>query len=211
MRSLLIALAASCSFATSLFAADPSEYAQLVEGQEWTMDGEIVFPDGKKSEVTGRRKVEGPVEHNGKSYLRTRTWIEGGPKLPPVIMLSRKDATGYYSVKADVKDAREETQFLLPLKVGQTWRQISGEYTLTHTVVALESLTIGDKKYEDCFHIRSVSDNGDFTENYWEAPKLGSIKSEMTYGNGVKIILTLREFKPGKAAETKDEPAKSGK
>ena len=43
---------------------------------------------------------------------------------------------------------------------------------------------------------RSVWD-GVYTEDYWEAPKLGCIKSESVLGGG-KILLTLREFKSGK-------------
>lgn len=211
MRSLLIALASSLSFTCGLFAAEQVDYSPHADGHEWVMDGLITYPSGEKESVTGRRKLGGPVVRNGKTYLKSSAAIEGGPNQPPYVNFTRKDDSGLYSVEEEPIDAKEGAEVLFPLKPGLTWRRSFGSQMTTHTVLGLETVTIADKKYEDCFHIRTITDKGDVTEDYWIAPNIGSVKSMITYSNGVKLTLTLREFKPGKVAETKKEPATSGK
>lgn len=211
MRSLLIALTASFALVSTLFSAEQSDYAPHAEGHEWVMDGEITYPNGEKKSVTGRRKVEGSVEYNGKTYLKSSTSLEGGPERPPYVKPTRRHSTGLYSVEENVQDAKEEPEILFPLKEGLTWKRSFGAQMMTHTVLGVETVTIADKKFEECFHIRSLTDKGDVTEDYWIAPNIGSVKSMITYANGVKLTLTLREFKPGKAAGEKKEPATSGK
>lgn len=211
MRSLLIALTASFALVSTLFSAEQSDYAPHAEGHEWVMDGEITYPNGEKESVTGRRKLAGPVEYDGKTYLRSSTSLEGGPKRPPYVKPTRRDATGLYSVEENVQDAKEEPEILFPLKEALTWRRSFGTQMSTHTVLGVETVTIAEKKYEECFHIRSVTDKSDVIEDYWVAPSIGAVKSVITYGNGEKLTLTLREFKPGKAVTEKKEPATSGK
>ena len=57
--------------------------------------------------------------------------------------------------------------------------------------------TIGDQKYENCVHLRIVTAAGK-TEDTWDAPKMGTVKSESVMPNGVRIVLTLKEYQPGK-------------
>ena len=85
-----------------------------------------------------------------------------------------------------------------PLKVGTSWQRPFGGLMLKESIVGLETVTISDRKFEQCFRFRSESPDGSYAEEYWEAPNIGCIKSEITFSNGVRIVWTLREFKPGK-------------
>ncbi len=107
----------------------------------------------------------------------------------------RRDSTAW--THAD-KAAKEQAEVVSPLKVGQSWERIAGPTTVKNVVVALETVTINEKTYDNCFHIRSTSADSSVTEDFWEAPKIGSVKSEILYGSGGKISLTLREFKAGR-------------
>ena len=60
------------------------------------------------------------------------------------------------------------------------------------------TVTIGEKTYENCIHIRNTTDKRGFQEDFWEAPHIGCVKSDSTYAEGIKISLTLREFKAAK-------------
>ena len=180
------------------FAADEPDYDPLATGCEWIMDATITGPDGTLKTGIARRVVENEETRNGKAYFRTVTTVER--PLPPLseVKLSRKDQTGFYSLDPKSKDAKEQTELLFPYKVGLTWKKFSSGMTLTDTVIGFESVTINGKKYDNCVHLRSTTDDGSYTEDYWNAPGLGSIKSDMRYSNGAKISLALREFKPGK-------------
>jgi hypothetical protein len=65
-------------------------------------------------------------------------------------------------------------------------------------VVGLETVTVGKKTYKECFHIRVESADKSYREDYWEAPGVGNVKSEIVSTTMGKITLTLREFKAGK-------------
>lgn len=185
------------SFTPHLFATSEQDYLPLREGDEWTMDVTIVAPNGQKFTATGRRRVGEQIERDGKTYHQVRTWIEDGPFPFDQVKLMRKAATGVYSLDPQWKGQKEQLEIVLPLKVGQTWKRVNGPQNLNERVVALESVTVGEKIFENCYRVRSESSDGQFTEDYWEAPILGSIKSDIT-SFGSRIRLTLREFKPGK-------------
>ena len=184
--------------AASSFAADQTDYLPLKVGNEWTTSAELTSPTGEKSVATGRRKVEEKVERTGKTYFRIRTKLEGGPTPMEYTRLVRKDETGLYTMADADKDAKEQREIVLPLKAGQKWQTTRGPKTFTNTVIALESVTVAGKTYENCYHIRTESSDKSYQEDYWEAPKVGNIKSEVVYDNGARMTLTLREFKAGK-------------
>ncbi len=172
----------------SAFGADHSDYLPLKEGCEWTMDVVIVSPQGEKSTATGRRKVGAAEERSGNTYYRTRTWIEGGPFQRDHVKLTRKDDAGFYSLDPKDPTAKEQTELLLPFEIGKSWQRNRGRTT---TVVGMESVTINGMTYENCYHMRTTSRDDSYTEDYWEAPKIGSVKSEIVYGNGGKITLKI--------------------
>jgi hypothetical protein len=85
----------------------------------------------------------------------------------------------------------------LPLVVGAEW-QVESPMRMKYSVVAKESVTVGKRTYEDCLKIRAVAGNGEMTEDFWEAPNVGSVKAVIRYPSGASITLTLREFVSGK-------------
>ena len=198
MRSFILLLLAAFSLASAVFGLEQDDYLPLREGCEWTMDAEIILPSGEKSTATAHRTVGAQVEHDGKTYHRTRTWMEDGRTPTVSSKLTRKDATGFYSIVEGNADAKEQLEVMLPFKVGQTWQKTWGSVTVSNEVIGVESVTIGGTTYKDCIHIRSTAADGSYTEDYWEAPKVGSVKSEIVYQNGGRITLTVKEFKPGK-------------
>ena len=48
--------------------------------------------------------------------------------------------------------------------------------------------------YKNCFRIRITAEGSEYVEEFFEAPGVGSLKSESKRANG-RWILTLREFK----------------
>jgi len=172
-------------------------YLPLVEGNEWTMDAVMTSPTGEVTKATARRKTGATEERSGKVYHRVLTAMEG-PYPMSYTKLNRKDETGYYTLDPRDPNAKEQAEVVLPLKIGSSWKRTSGPMNLTDTVVALEDVAVNGKTYEKCYHIRVTSSDGNYTEDYWEAPNVGSVKSEIVYGNGGKITLTIREFKPAK-------------
>jgi hypothetical protein len=198
-RSFFLPVVALCVSASSLSAADEASYIQLKLGAEWTMDAQLMSAKGSSLPAVGRRVIEEEVEKGGKKYLRERTWMEmDGKKVGEYTKLLRKDGTGLYSIIEGQDDAAEKREIVLPLKVGQSWEFTVRDLVVKCTVIDLETVTIGSKTYENCFHLRSSSADGKYVEDYWEAPVDGSIKSEVTYADGTKIVLTLKEFKAGK-------------
>lgn len=187
----------SCSFVALSLQVWGGEYLPVALKAEWMMDVTFQAPDGTISKGTAQRKVEEIVEKDGKTYYRCRSMIEGGgyPR-QEYTKLIRKDATGFHSIDERSAKPTEEIEVVLPLEVGKSWKTKSAPMPSTHTVVAKETVKIGERNYENVFKIRIVSDDGKYVEDYWEAPDVGCIKAEIMVQGG-KISLTLREFKPG--------------
>lgn len=198
MRSIILSLALTLIAASPTFAADPKDYLPIQVGSEWLSNAAFVSPKGDKTTGTGRRQIAEKVEQDGKTYFRTRTKLEGGAKPMEYSKLIRKDDAGLYSLAEGVVGAKEQLEIPMPLKAGQTWQTTAGPMTITNTVVGLESVTVGKKTYKECFHIRVESADKSYREDYWEAPVVGNVKSEIVATTMGKITLTLREFKAGK-------------
>ena len=180
------------------FAAVPSEYLPTSEGMEWTMDGTFTTPDGKIETGTLRRVFGPPETRNGRIYIRRRTWAQGEISFPEMTKWMRLDSKGLHSLDPLEPKQSEQMEVPLPLVIGMTWSLLVGGEKVTQKVVGLEDVTIGEKVYKECFHIRSDPKGGAYYEDYWEAPKVGWVRSETTYPSGFTITWTLREFKPGK-------------
>lgn len=199
---LLTALVTLLGDSRATAAAKPAEaHLPLAEGVEWTMNFEMTLDDGRRFNGTARRVVGAPEMRDGKTYFRVRTWVEveNMPRQERV-KLSRKDATGFHTVDLTARDSREEPEVVLPLKVGAQWKtKFLGAMALTHEVKAVETIVVGGKTYADCYRIQSTAEDGSYVEFFWEAPGVGSVKSEMRFQGG-KSVLTLREFKAGKSS-----------
>ena len=153
---------------------------------------------GQVSEGVLHRILENTVEKNGKTYFRFRTWTDGLPHQIDYLECVRKDEKGYYSIDEKEEDAVEQADYVLPLKVGATWKRVTKSRTTTVTVVALESVEIEGETYKNCYHLRTTNTATQFTEELWLAPNLGTIKSLMAFGGASRLSLTLKDFKTGK-------------
>lgn len=194
LKGSFISLAVLMIGTTQCWTAENSDYLPIGEGVEWIMDLRIFRLDGTKLEGTGYRRIAGTVQRDGKIYFKSRTWTEG---VPPYSQekLVRKDEHGFYTIDEHEPNPEEKTDVLLPLKVGASWKGVMDGKAVQHTVVGISTVNIGDKVYEDCFHIKAQTNDESYVEEYWEAPRVGNVKSIIRYASGVKIILTLREFK----------------
>jgi hypothetical protein len=194
MRYAFLILLAALGFFPTIAEA---EYIPIAVGDEWTMAMNVVSPAGQSSDGLFRRRIESADAKDGKAYVRERTWTVGLAKRTESTKLLRKDVNGVYSIDESVAGAVEQMEVVLPLKVGATWQQTEGAKTMTNTVIGLESIEVAGKTYENCYHIRISSSDGTYTEDFWEAPRVGNVKSIIAYGSGLKITLTIQEFKSG--------------
>lgn len=197
-RSTFRPLITAIVFTKPSNAPEQREYLPLNEDYEWTMNARIVSVTGTTLNAMAHRKVERRVVRDGKSYFQMHTWVEN--KVLPVdyTLLCRKDRFGFYTITEGETRDEEQLELILPLKVGQSWQRLVGKYPVKDAVISVETVTVEGRRYTDCFHIRSATPDGSFTEDSWEAPDVGCVKSEMAFGNGARITLTLTDFTPGK-------------
>jgi hypothetical protein len=174
-----------------------AEYIPIAVGDEWTMDMTIFSPAGHSSRAVFRRRIESADPKDGKDYVRERTWTLGLPKSKETTKLLRKDINGVYSIDESAPGGTEQTEIVFPLKPGASWRQTSSGKNITYTVVDLEEVDVSGKAYTNTYHIRAASDDGSYTEDFWEAPRVGNVKSVIAYPNGIKVTLEITDFKAG--------------
>ena len=180
----------------ALAARARAEYIPIAVGDEWTMAMSIETPSGRSSEGVFRRRIESAERKDGKEYVRERTWTMGLAKGKEKTKLLRKDLSGVYSIDESVPGSPEQTEIVLPLKIGGTWQQRSGGKKITYTVLEMEEVEVSGKTYANCYHIRAASDDGSYTEDFWEAPHVGNVKSIIAYPDGIRVTLTMTAFKP---------------
>jgi hypothetical protein len=197
-RPFYLVLASSILVADVAVAADPNDYLPVKKGLEWVANVRVESAAG--SVLTGTAKIvsEEEIEKAGKRYLRERTTWDLEKVHNEFTRLTRKDETGIYSIVEGVQETAEQKEVALPLKVGANWTFTVNGKTLQVTVLGIENVTIEGKTYEECYHIRKTLPGTRFTEDLWEAPKVGTVKSESIYEDGTKMLFTLREFKSGK-------------
>lgn len=171
--------------------AEDKDYAVIVEGSEWTVNVEYFGGSVWRPAGTAYGEVGTTVRRNEKTYFRVEE-VGGGIARR---LLMRIDAKGWYEINEDDPNAVEQRRVALPLRVGSTWEWERYGKRLKATVVGLESVTIGNKTYEDCYHVRVQSTGEQFFVNYWHAPFVGQVKSVVRKHSGEMIRTTLREFK----------------
>ena len=175
--------------------AAEGEYFPLARGMEWIMDLQVISPKGDTTNGVLHRKIGEAVQHGGKSYFRSHTWLEGGRPFPmDYTKLVRRDAAGFYSI--DERDPKrvEKQGGKLPLEVGKKWENKVEGGVLQTRVLAKEDVTLGTNIYKNCFRIRITVEGSQYVEEFLEAPGVGSLKSESKRADG-RWPLTLREFK----------------
>jgi len=194
-------LSALIGFAVFARGAEPSAYGPLAEGMEWTMDAKVTTPEGQVIDTTAHRTVGASEQRDGKTYFRMRTSMEGIPQLKPYETLLRRDETGLYAIDLRDPGLKEALSIAFPLEVGRKWIRDNGKMVVTMEVLAREDLTIHGTTYKDCYKIQAAAKDGSYSEVMWQAPGLGSIKSDVVLSVGAKVSISLREFKPGKVAK----------
>lgn len=194
--------AAFAGFASIIHAAAPPEYCPLGEKMEWVMEVKFVFPNGAVETTTGHRRLVQKESWGGKEYYIEQSWTDRHGGSDQAQRYVRKDESGVFTFNPYFTDEGQQRVVALPLVVGNSWSHLDIPIHVKSTVLADESLTIAGVTYEHCFHIHAVWEDGSRTKDYWEAPTVGTVKSELVYQkgnqNGHKEIWTLREFKAGK-------------
>jgi hypothetical protein len=162
---------------------------------EWIYKFQVVSTNGQESNGVLHRKIGEAVQHNGKTYFRSHTWLEGErPFHMDYTKLVRRDEAGFYSI--DERDPKrvEKQGGRLPLEVGKKWENRVEGGVLQTTVLAKEDVNFGGKVYKNCYRIRIASPGGEYLEEFVEAPGVGSLTSKAKRLDGT-WIMTLQEFK----------------
>jgi hypothetical protein len=170
-------------------------YFPLTGGMEWIYKFQVVSTNGQESNGVLHRKIGEAVQHNGKTYFRSHTWLEGErPFHMDYTKLVRRDEAGFYSI--DERDPKrvEKQGGRLPLEVGKKWENKVEGGVLQTTVLAKEDVNFGGKVYKNCYRIRIASPGGEYLEEFVEAPGVGSLTSKAKRLDGT-WIMTLQEIK----------------
>src|SRR6266571_9525725 len=130
------------SMVVSVFAVDV--YFPLASGMEWVYEFQTIPLKGDTTNGVLHRKIGEAVQHNGKTYFRSHTWLEGGRPFPmDYTKLVRRDEAGFYSI--DERDPKrvEKQGGKLPLEVGKKWENKVEGGVLQTTILAKEDVTFG--------------------------------------------------------------------
>jgi hypothetical protein len=179
------------------------DYFPMHVGNEWTYAAKNVFVTGEIREGTYKVKIQDIVENHGKTYFRASHLFKNERSSRASYMLYRKDDMGLYQLGEGAIELTERLYFVLPLKVGATWRRFDDQFGMindnaTITVIGLVPVEIAGNSYINCFHIRSTGADGKVVEEFWLAPNVGYVKSEQVRRDGARSTLVLKEYKPGK-------------
>ncbi len=202
MRSFALLAAALALTAAGCHRAAPmpvnqADYFPLAVGHEWYMDGVKESPSGQTWRGTAHREIEKTVEREGQTFFLSRTSLEFPPAAKSeYTKLVRKDAAGFHSLREEDPAASEQIEIPFPLTAGRQWERWDGPEKTQDEILGSETVEIGGVVFRDCCHIRSRSAHG-MVEEYWEAPKVGNVKSIITFPSGTRVTLTLHEFTPG--------------
>ncbi len=180
----------------AVFASPSAErYFPLKPGSRWVWDITVTTPDGDVSKTTGTRQIGSEVVRSGNSYIQMLDSMQI-PGSEAHAVLCRVDDAGVFILEEQRAENTEQCDIVLPLKTGQIWNKTFMGRPSTSTVLGLEILQIGAVSYEDCYHIRTQSDDGACKQDFWLAPDVGMVKAEITSKGGGRMLLRLREFKP---------------
>jgi hypothetical protein len=107
-------------------------------------------------------------------------------------MYRRKTSRGVYAVNPLDKEHREYMESALPLSVGQSWKTIIFSSVVVSSVESKETITVGDKTYENCVKVNYKTENGP-SGTYYQAPDVGNVL-ETTTIDGSVFKFMLKSF-----------------
>ncbi|MEO0096672.1 MAG: hypothetical protein ABIK78_01080 [candidate division WOR-3 bacterium] len=96
----------------------------------------------------------------------------------------------YDSLLFTYTDDEPDTQLVLPLKEGKSWK-VNEEFTAE--VISIEGVNIGDKQYSDCWRIKYQNEDGDIQKELWFKEEIGIVKFRKEE-DGEITILELKEY-----------------
>ncbi len=96
----------------------------------------------------------------------------------------------YDSLLFTYTDDEPDTQLVLPLKEGKSWK-VNEEFTAE--VISIERVNIGDKQYSDCWRIKYQNEDGDIQKELWFKEEIGIVKFRKEE-DGEITILELKEY-----------------
>jgi hypothetical protein len=162
---------------------------------EWIYNFQVISTNGQVGNGVLHRKIGESVQHQGKTYFRSHTWLEGEhPFHMDYTKLVRRDDAGFYSIDERDPNRVEKQGGHLPLEVGKKWENRVEGGVLQTTVLTKEDVNFGGKVYTNCFRIRIASPGGEYLEEFVEAPAVGSLTSKAKRLDGT-WIMTLQELK----------------
>jgi hypothetical protein len=172
--------------------AEQDLYNPLAVGLRWDVDVEMKAPSGAIIKGSAVREIIGTETINKLSYFVVKTTFTGLPNMKEVTTYRRKTVRGIYAINALDKDKQEYLEAALPLNVGQTWKTIIYSSVVVSSVESKESVTAGDKTYDNCIKVNYKSENGP-SGTYYQAPDVGNVL-ETTSIDGSVFKFTLKSF-----------------
>jgi len=168
-------------------------YNPLAVGLRWDVDIEWTTPAGKTEHGSAVRLITDSQKLGEYTYFVVVTTFTGLPDMKEVTMLRRKSPRAIYAINMLDKEKREFMEAALPLEVGQSWKTVIGTMVIISSVDARESVTAGGKTYENCVKISYVSDDGNVSGYYYQAPDVGNVKEVSKRGDAT-YTFTLKTF-----------------
>jgi hypothetical protein len=172
--------------------AEQDLYNPLAVGLRWDVDVEMKTPGGSTIKGSAVREITGTDTIHKLAYFVVKTTFTGLPNMKEMTMYRRKTARGVYAINALDKEQREIMEAALPLTVGQSWKTIAFTSVIVSTVESKESVTVGDKTYDNCVKVNYKTENGP-SGTYYQAPDVGNVL-ETTTIDGAVFKFSLKSF-----------------
>ena len=183
------------------------DFYPMTIGSTWDVTGSITTapadaaPDTiqtstGRSEVTGTAELTGGGEvvrfvHIDSTFLRTpeTTYVSFDTSYA-------RQTDSYILAYSSLDDTEADTALALPLELNKTWQvRVSGDTTVTGTVVAREDVTVPAGTYRDCWKVEMTTTIGADTPlsmYYWYADGIGRVRWLMeNTGSGYKTTARI--------------------
>jgi hypothetical protein len=185
--------------AVSLFPVAPradDDYNPLTIGLRWEASVEWVGPDGTIARGRLVREIVGTERISGQVYFKSVTRHVGLRGLTDFTMYRRKAADGIYAIDAADPQKREYLETALPLTIGRKWTMARYGTRITHTVEAMETLSVAGRKFERCLKVTSRWEGTPAKGYFYLAPGVGNVLEVIDLGES-RLKYTLESIQRG--------------
>jgi hypothetical protein len=170
-----------------------ADYFPLVVGSTWEYRVKYTLPAIGSGEVASTATATEKCCFGDHDWTRIRTQYFGTPIKLDSSVLFRVGEDGIYQVPEANNQKVESLCIPLRVRKGQNWTVRSGKLSGTETLVDFESVRCAEKSYEDCLHLRAVSDKGQMDR--WLARGVGLVRADLSSG-GISISMLLKRYEP---------------